>query len=291
MVADADPLDAVYRVFAEHLQLPSDQNRRELVRKRGIPKSVRERMPPLLCSLPPYAKDDRILSRRLAEELRRRFPLQVLARVPDLAIRRGNGLLILDSQRGARHLEPWHDEHGRIVALRGYHPGTDNKYKTTYRRTGPMLHFAYGVPRSEIADCPWLFTEAWMKAEVAAHMLGCVAVSFAGTQGPTAWERALEVKRELAPLAPSYVAFDAEVWTTKPYITTRALTLAKLMRWREDRLAGFAVWDTPIERGAPRHKGIDDALVAGLTVDLLDWYEFAPVLAQALRRWKSDVAA
>jgi len=154
-----------------------------------------------------------------------------------------------------------------------------------------MLHFAFGVPRSEIADCPWLFTEAWMKAEVAAHMLGCVAVSFAGTQGPTAWERALEVKRELAPLAPSYVAFDAEVWTTKPYITSRALTLAKLMRWREERLAGFAVWDTPIERGAPWHKGIDDALVAGLTVDLLDWYEFAPVLAQALRRWKSDVAA
>ncbi|MEZ6010107.1 MAG: hypothetical protein R3F05_20420 [Planctomycetota bacterium] len=210
---------------------------------------------------------------------------------PELAIRRGGGLLILNSQRGARHLEPWHDEHGRIVALRGYHPGTDNKYKTTAGRTGPKLHFAYGVPRSEIADCPWLFTEAWMKAEVAAHALGCVAVAFAGVQGPTSWERALAVKREIAPDAPSYVAFDAEVWTTKPHIAKQAFTLAKLVRWREGRLAGFACWETPITKGAPAQKGIDDAIAAGLDMQLLDWHGFAPVMDRAFKRWRSRVAA
>lgn len=292
MVGDAEVLDAAYRVFARHLAMPADQRRRILGRDRGLSTALRERVGPLLAGPPADPAVRSRFDRLLVEDLRRVAPDDVLARVPELWARPGSGHVVLGSFRGAQYLEPWCDEQTRVVALRAYMgKRAEPRYKTCAGRWGPLLHFAYGVPREDASSVPWVLTEGWMKAEVAAHALGVVAVAFAGVNQKRAWERALAVKGSIAPEAPLFIAFDAEAWTTRPDIAIHALELARLAWRTEGRTAGFAAWETDVVDGKPEPKGIDDALVAGVEVQLVDRLGFAGYLWPALDRWEAHAAA
>lgn len=291
MEQDADDLDAVYRVFARHLPLAAEARRAELARKRRIPQHVRAAMTQPLRSLGRFRGPDDQVARRIVADLARILPRERLRGVPELEARKQGSFVVLRSQREARYLEPWMDEQGRIVALRGYHGKLGMKYRTTAGRSGPMVHVAFGVPRERAAEVPWIFTEAWMKAEVAAHALGVVAVAFAGANHRCAWERGLRIKRRVAPDAPTYIGFDADAWTTNPDIAVAMLELAGLVRRREGRCAGFAAWAVQIVKGVPEPKGIDDAIVAGLEVQLVGRQEFGRYLGPTLDMWESHEAA
>jgi hypothetical protein len=94
--------------------------------------------------------------------------------------------------------------------------------------------------------------------------LGAVGVAFAGVNMRKAWPRALEVMQRMAPDAPAYVAFDAEVWLTRLDLALPALELARAIEDAIGRATGFAVWHASIrDDGSVEHKGIDDAIVAG----------------------------
>lgn len=291
MEQDADVLAGVYEIMSRHMAMPAEQRRRVLGRDRGIPAGLREGMAPLLRSLPAGQPAHEATARAMLAELKAAFDYELLRRVPELLGRRGQGLALASSLRTAAYLEPWRDEQGRTLALRGYFREGDAKYRTTYGRWGPLLHVAYGVPRDAAKHVPWLLTEGWMKAEVAAQALGVVAVAFPGVSAKASWQRALRIKQRIAPDAPTYVAYDAEVWTTRPDIATTAFDLAREVRWIEGRCAGFAAWSAEPAEGGVSPKGIDDAIVGGREVRLVDRLAFGEYLAPALERWEGRDAA
>lgn len=292
MVADAAMLDAVYEVFAKHLPMSADDRRRHLTRGRGIPAEIRDRMAPLLAPLPGAANARAWVSRRLVSDLKALAPLDFLRRVPELSERRGEGFAVLVKREGALYLEPWRDEAGRVVALRAYmgKRAQGPKYMTSPGRWGPLIHVAYGVPRERAADVTWILTEGWMKAEVLAHHLGCVAVAFAGVEQKAAWRRALDVKQRLAPDAPLHIAFDAEAWTTRLDIAAVTLELALEAERTLGRPAGFAVWFARAgEGGGVEPKGADDAIVAGEPVHLVDRATFGAYVGPMLEQAEVDL--
>lgn len=293
MVAEADQLDAVYRVMLRHLEMGTEERRSKLGRDRSIQEGLRSRIAPLLGALPRGAAWERVRSAIVAE-LRAAAPDEFLRRVPELAVREGGTYAVLPYREDARYFEPWRDELGRIVAIRSYfgrRPGVD-PYRTTKGRWGPLVHVAVGCARERMADAPWLLTEGWMKAEVAAHALGCVAVAFPGVSAKSSWDRALEIKQRLAPESPTHLAFDAEIWTTRLDLTVSVLELAARLRCATGRLPGYAVWNATVPRdGKVTPKGIDDAIVAGEPVHLVDRHEFAGLLGPVLEEWERVDAA
>ena len=293
MVADADALHAVYSVLARHLQMSADQRRNALGRDRGIPPAIRDAMPALLGPVPMQPGVLRALHRALVSDLRSVAMPEFLRRVPELAAREGGSYALFPTGRAALYFEPWRDELGRTVALRAYMGRrAEARYLTSRGRTGPLVHFAFGVPAAETSRVPWVFTEGWMKAEVLAHALGAVGVAFAGVHMRSAWPRALEVLQRMAPDAPAYVAFDAEVWTTRPDLTLAALDLARTIEHATGRAAGFTAWDATVDGdGHARPKGIDDAIVAGTTVRFLDRLAFGAYMGPALAVWERVDAA
>lgn len=292
MVADAAQLDAVYAIFAKHMAMSADDRRRHLTRDRGIPAEIRDRMPALLAPLPREANARAWVSRRLVEALKGAAPMELLNRLPELSLRRGAGFTVLYGRDEARYFEPWCDEDGRVVALRAYMGKRPDgrKYLTSPGRWGPLIHVAYGVPRELAATVPWILTEGWLKAEVAAHHLGCVAIGFPGIDQKSAWRRALDVKQRLAPDAPLYIAFDAEAWATRLEIGVIALELALEAGRTLGAPAGFAVWATHTGAdGTVEPKGIDDAIVAGEPVHLIDRAAFGGFLAYLLEEVEVEI--
>jgi hypothetical protein len=293
LMADADALDRVYRAFLRHLPMTADQRRNVLGRDRGLSPELRSKLPPLLAPVPTDPTAWRHVHRGLVDDLRVVAPDEFLARVPELERREGNGYAVLPWRRDARYFEPWADEEGRIVALRAYMGKLAKpRYLTSEGRTGPLVHFAFGVPRDQIASVPWVFTEGWVKAEVLAHQLRCVAVGFPGVSARSSWPRAMEVLQRLAPDAPTYVAFDSEVWMNRLDLAVFELELARMIQLTTGRDAGFAVWDAALDAdGKPEPKGIDDALVAGGTVRLVDRKAFATVIGPLVETWERAHAA
>ena len=294
MVADADRLDAVYRVLLNHLSMTADQRRNALGRDRGIPLGIRNRMAPLLGPVPADAAAWRNTHAGIVADLLRVAAPEFLRRVPEIAAREGNSYAVLPTRRHAQYLEPWTDERGRIVALRAYmgRRAPDHKYLVTKGRWGPLAHFAFGVDPSASPHAPWVFTEGWMKAEVLAHHLGAVGVAFPGVTARSSWPRGIEALQRLAPDAPAYVAFDAEVWTTRLDLAVSALDLARAIEDATGRPAGFAVWDTTVGAdGKVVPKGIDDAIAAGASVHLVDRAAFAAYLGPTLEAWERADAA
>jgi hypothetical protein len=288
MEDDAEWLDAIYSVFARHLAMPSDRRHIVLGRDRGIGTELQANVAPLLAGLPRDPPERERVRRTIAQDLRQAAPPEVLRRVPELAARRGGGFAVLLRREEAQYFEPWRDEFGRTVALRAYMGRrAEPRYLTSAGRTGPLVHFAFGVAREHVASVPWLLTEGWMKAEVAAHALGVVAVALPGVATKASWRRALAAKQRLAPDAPTVIAFDAEAWTTRLDIACHALELALEVQRRTGRQAGFAVWDAEADQdGKPQPKGIDDAVVAGATVRLVERAGFARYLAHPLHAWE-----
>lgn len=294
MVEDADLLDAVYRVLLDALPMPADERRNVLGRARGIPADVRERMGALMGPVPADAGEWAQRRRKLVDDLRAVASYEFLVRVPEFARRANHSLAVLHTRTEAKYFEPWRDEEGRIVALRAYMGKQTEgpKYLATGGRTGPLAHFAFGVDRAQAATSRWVLTEGWMKAEVAAHALGVVAVGFPGATTKQSWARALEVIQRTAPAAPVSIAFDADAWTTNPDIAVAALELAYLVEEVTGRPAEFAVWDTRIDAdGSVTPKGLDDAIAAGVEVRFVDRAGFGAFLGLALDAWEYADAA
>ncbi len=293
MVTDAEALAAIYDVFARHLPMTAGQRRIVLERDRGIGPELHQRMAPLLGGLPTDDEARARVRRQIAEALREVAPPEILRRVPELAARRGGGHTVLARRDRAVYFEPWRDDEGRTVALRAYMGRrAERRYLASPGRTRPLLHVAFGVERDRIGTAPWILTEGWMKAEVAAHALGVVAVAFPGVTATGSWRRAIEIKQALAADAPLYVAFDAEAWTSRPDIAVHCLDLALEVQRATGREAGFVAWAAGVDtEGAARPKGIDDAIVAGARVHLVDRAGFARYLGAALDQWEGDHAA
>ncbi len=293
MVADADALDRVYRVLARHLAMSADQRRNVLGRDRHLPPELRERVGALLGPVPVDSNVWVRLHQLIVSDLLKVAPLDFLRRVPEFSARRDYGLAVLHTRREALYFEPWRDERGRIVALRAYMgKRAEPKYLTTGGRWGPLVHFAFGVEREAVGSAPWIFTEAWMKAEVLAYHIGAVGVGFAGVNQKRSRPRAIEALQRLAPDAPTYIAFDAEIWTTRLDLAIPALQLARAIEDATGRPAGFAVWDTTVGGdGRVEPKGIDDAITAGREVRLVDRAAFAAYLGPTLEAWENAVAA
>lgn len=292
LVADAGILDAVYRVLLDAFPLSAEGRRNALGRDRGIPPEIRETMPPLLGPVP-SGPDWPRRHGAIVAALRRVAPDAFLRRVPELSARAGGSFAVLPARRRALYFEPWADELGRVVALRAYMGRrAPVKYLTSKGRVGPLVHFAFGVPRAQAARAPWVFTEGWMKAEVAARHLGAAGVGFPGVTARSSWRRAIQVKAALAPEAPAYVAFDAEVWLTRLDLARAALELAFELEEAAGRPAGFAVWDATVDaEGKVTPKGIDDAVAAGVEVRLVPRAGFAAVLEPTVDAWEGADAA
>ncbi len=293
MVADAEVLDAVYRVLLRHLELDAAGRDHVLCQQRGFSEALRDTVGPLIGPVPADGAAWMRLRERIVAELRPVASYETLIRVPELSARASRGLALLHTRLEAEYFEPWRDEQGRIVALRAY-MGRDAepKYMATGGRWGPMIHMAVGVPRAEVSAAAWVFTVGWMKAESVAHTSGCVAVALPGVSSRGAWARALQMKQELAPATPAFVAFDAEVWTTRPDIAVFALDFALAAEHASGRPAGFAVWDAAVgANGRPSPKGIDDAIAAGVEIEFTDRHGLGARLGPAIELWEDGRAA
>lgn len=293
LIEDADALHAVYRVFEKHMGMDPERRRSVMTRDRGIPAHIRLAMAGLLDGVPGDDGEWRDMRRALLADLDQVAPPEFLRRVPELAGRESGSFAVLRGRRHAHYFEPWRDEQGRIQALRAYMgKRADAKYLPTAGRTGPVLHVAYGTSREAVATRPWLFTEAWMKSEVAAHALKVTAVAFPGVSAKQSWRRAIEIKQRLAPDAPAYVAFDAECWASRLDIGVLALELALELQRASGRPAGFAVWDAAVDaEGEVAPKGIDDAVAAGVEVRLVSRHALASYVAPLLERSESHAVA
>lgn len=293
MVADADRLDAVYGVFLRHLPMSPEARWGALVEARGLPEHLVARLGALVGPVPTVGRTWNATRAALVADLHAVAPADFLDRVPELSRRAGGTFAVLHTRQHARYFEPWRDEHGRVVALRAYlGPQHVPKYLVSPGRTGAMVHFARGVDAAASDQVPWVFTEGWMKAEVAAHAMGCVAVGLPGISSRGAWARAIEAHQRLAPEAPAYVAFDAEAWTTRPDHAVLTLDFALALEHATGRAAGFAVWDARVNAaGRVAPKGIDDAIAAGVAVVLTDRAGLGRVLGPALDSWESARAA
>ena len=175
MVADADRLDGVYRVLARHLPMTSTQRRNVLGRDREIPLSIRRRMAALVGPVPSDASVWRPVHREIVRNLKEAASDEFLARVPELAARDGGSYAVLHTRRRALYFEPWKDEEGRIVALRAYMGRrADEQVPHDHGALGaPGALRVRTAPARDVDRVPWILTEGWMKAEVAAHHLGC----------------------------------------------------------------------------------------------------------------------
>jgi hypothetical protein len=101
-----------------------------------------------------------------------------------------------------------------------------------------------------------LLTEGPLKARVAGWHLEAKAI---GVPGVAAWHRALDF---LPGDESVVIAYDADA-RTNPVVARHQLALARVLYW-SGRTVAIASWD-------PRFKGIDDALLAGASIDLRDW--------------------
>lgn len=289
---DAEFLGEVYAVMAKHLVMGSKARWNHLARRR-VPRAIQSAMTPLLAGLPRDSGARARTRRLIGADLRGLAPVDELRRVPGIEGRPNGGIAVLPRTSKVQYFEPWTDERGRITSLRRYMGARcEDKYRVLKGTRGAVIHVAIGCPHAEIGTVPWIFTEGWMKAEVAAHHFGCVAVAFPGVFQKKSWRRAIRIKRRLASDSPSFVAFDAEVWTTRPDFACAALELTAELQSAGEPEVGYAVWDAESDGlGKVTPKGIDDAICDGVPVRLGSRQDLAGRLGHALRRWTHGQAA
>jgi len=130
-----------------------------------------------------------------------------------------------------------------------------------YSSRGKPGGISSGVPvaywKPGIASGSQIFiTEGSLKAAVAAWHLGAHVI---GVPGVSNWRRALDL---LPPKVAVTIAYDADA-DTNPLVARQQLELVRALFWAGHRVA-IASWDC-------RYKGIDDAILAGLAINLNEW--------------------
>ncbi|MBS4024026.1 MAG: DUF3854 domain-containing protein [Dethiobacter sp.] len=113
---------------------------------------------------------------------------------------------------------------------------------------GPRIHVA--MPQKiKIPDLVWI-TEGPLKADIAAERLGFPVL---GVPGVNCWKSAIEVVKNLNPER-AVVAYDSDYHKKQVSIHARALVDELKKHYK----TGVALW--------PEEKGLDDALVAGVSI-------------------------
>jgi hypothetical protein len=196
----------------------------------------------------------------VARQLRERCGDAVL-QVPGIIMRERDGRHYLSLAGAAGLLVPVRDLAGRVVALlvrrdADDRPGPRYCDVSSTRHGGPgpgaPAHVPIGVAhRAEVVR----ITEGALKADVAAALSDLPTIGAAGL----AWRPALSILRELGART-ARLAFDADARDKAPVARALAACAEDLAA------AGLAV---EIERWPAPHKGIDDALAASASVEVL----------------------
>jgi hypothetical protein len=196
---------------------------------------------------------------RLVRSLREQFG-EVMQRVPGIVTRERGGERYLTLAGAAGLLVPVRESAGRVVALLVRSDGdAPPKYSwvssTKYGGPGPgaPVHVPFGVTGAgEVLRV----TEGPLKADIAHALSG---VPTLGLPGVTTWRPALAVVRQLGARTVR-MAIDADA-------SDKASVGGALARFAE-ALDAEAI-GVELERWPAPHKGIDDALAARVTVEVL----------------------
>ncbi len=244
---DLDTRDRVYREFLMTLGLEG-VHQQELSR-RGLDNAYIARWA--------YATLRESAKTFVFQDLGVKFGLHNLLGVPGFGvdgITRGvSGLVI-----------PVRDRLNRIVALK-VRQAREPKY--TYlsgsltQLRAPVHHAGLGFPGAQVR-----ITEGELKADVAAHRTG---VRTLGVPGVTQWRLALPL---LSAGAVVRLAFDWADVKTKPGVFRQTLLCLQELLIRGHRVF-LEYWDGP-------HKGIDDALAAGVDVQTAEGEDAVALLRQ-----------
>lgn len=220
-------------------------------------------------SVPSLALDDQAARLDLGRIIARRFGL--LAGVPGF-YRDDRAWAIVPTERGIGI--PIRDRPGRVqgITIRATSPtDPDARYRPLSSgnwRSGASCGAPVAVWHPERARAGVLITEGALKALVAAERRDCTALGLAGV---TNWHGALPLVEHAPADLPIIVAVDTDsarnihVWKAKE-------DLCRALAERGHRVL-VATWPTSA-------KGIDDALLAGLDVDIRAW---TPSLPPAVR--------
>jgi putative DNA primase/helicase len=251
--AGPDTLHAVYDAMLAGL--PLSQAHRDGLRKRGLTDSEIDRR--LYRTLPSDARA-RV---RVAGELAERWPDAVLS-VPGIVRHERDGRRYL-SIAGNGLLVPVRDLAGRIVAakVRRDDPLPPDAqryyYLSSVKSGGPGPGSPAHVPLGTTGPCPCVrLTEGELKADVTYLLSKTPTIS---TPGVGNWRVCLPVLKELQAQT-VIVSFDSDA-ATKPHVA-RALSDCC-----EELVA--SKYGVRLERWGTEHKGIDDALAAGVAVEIL----------------------
>jgi hypothetical protein len=255
--AGPDDLDRVYRALLRELTL-SDHHRQALL-TRGLD---RERI---------EAAGYRTLPARrraqLARDLGERFSRELLLSVPGLHLCDSGGRQYLSVGGPAGLVVPVYDLVGRVVALKVRRDddaeGPKYLYISSARHGGPgpgaPVHVALRVHPAVGDPDRVRVTEGELKADVAMHLSGMLAIAVPGV---SAWRSALPVLKELAPRQVR-LAFDRDA-ATNPHVQRASQETAGALA-REGYEVVVESWDFS------KAKGVDDALVSGLAISAAPW--------------------
>jgi hypothetical protein len=193
----------------------------------------------------------------------RRFPQALLLSVPGLHVHSSQNGQYLTFGGPAGLVVPVRDLAGRVVALKVRRDTQDDGPKYLYISSkaygGPGPGAPVHVPLQPARHGPRLtirVTEGELKADVATQLSGILTISVPGV---SAWRGVIPVLAELAPRV-VHLAFDADA-ATNPMVARATEATAKAVA-----LEGYDVvlesWDSLFA------KGVDDALAAGLPIQL-----------------------
>lgn len=247
--ADADTLHRVYSAMLASLRLTAAH--REALRHRGLSDAEIDRRG--YRTLPVRGRA------AVARDLRDRHGDSVL-RVPGIVVRDGDKTPYVTIAGAAGILIPVRDLAGRIVALKVRRDGDGDAPRYTYISSasdggpgsGAPAHVPLGV-KSPVEVCR--LTEGEIKADVAT-VLDLPTISAPGAAN---WRPALEVLRSLG-CRTVRLAYDMDA------LTNEAVARALVECAKTLTAEAYAV---EVERWDATHKGIDEALAAGATIELL----------------------
>ncbi len=253
-LAPLDRRDLVYRTLADELGLHA-RHKDHLLHSRGLPIAALDGF----ASTPP-----RDLGRRrwtAGRVIGRLGNADVLHGVPGFYLDQGAQWVCRATAPGI--LVPVPDPAGNIQAfqVRLDRPGAAAPRYIWYSSRGKPGGVSPGAPvacwRPGMTTGSQIFiTEGSLKAAVAAWHLSAHVIGVAGVSN---WRRALDLLPRKVAVT---IAYDADA-DTNPLVARQQLELARGLFWAGHPVA-IATWDR-------RYKGIDDAILAGLSIYLSDW--------------------
>jgi hypothetical protein len=268
--ADSDDLHRVYAALLASLKLSTQH--RENLHHRGLPDEEIDRRG--YRSLPVQGRA------HTAAKLRDQFG-DIVLRVPGFVTKERDGRRYVTLAGAAGLVVPVRDGGGRIIAIKLRRDDVTGgsprySYMSSARDGGPgpgsPLHFPMGVPTTaEI----WRVTEGELKADIATVLSGVPTI---GIPGVSNWRGAVDALKQLGAKS-ARLAFDADA-TDKASVARPLATFAEALN-----NAGITA---TLERWPAEHKGIDDALVAGVVPVVLAGDDARQAIADTLAESTAD---